>query len=138
MITSMFYGAKKESFQFAAQLRKNLTPAEQILWNELKNNSLNLRFKCQHPISRYVVDFYCHPLLFIIEVDGSIHLIQEIHENDIDREENLKLFGLDILRFTNDMVIYDLENVRQKILDTMLIRSKLIPKLHDLDFREPG
>ncbi len=132
----MFYGAKKETFQFAAYLRNHLTEAEEILWSHLKNNNFNLRYKCQHPISKYVVDFYCHHLLFIIEVDGSIHLLEEIHDKDIEREENLRSFGLEIIRFSNESVIYDIEFVKQEILAMMLRRSKLIPDIHDLNFRE--
>jgi cyclase len=138
MTTSMYYGAKKETFQFAAYLRKHLTKAEEILWEQLRNNNFNVRFKCQHPVSKYVVDFYCHPVRLVIEVDGSIHLLEEIHEKDIYREDNLRLLGLDLIRFTNEMVLYDFENVKEKILETMLQRSKFAPNFHDLDFREFG
>ncbi|MFZ1677231.1 MAG: endonuclease domain-containing protein [Saprospiraceae bacterium] len=111
MATSMHYGAKKATFQFAYLLRKNLTPAEKYLWEYLRKNSLGVRFKCQHPTWIYVVDFYCHPIKLVIEVDGSIHLLEEIHQNDLDREANLKSFELTIIRFTNDEVINDIENV---------------------------
>ncbi|MBK9981642.1 MAG: endonuclease domain-containing protein [Saprospiraceae bacterium] len=115
MSTSMHYGAKKSTFLFALQLRKNLTPAEKFLWEFLRRHLMKYRFKCQHPTWIYVVDFYCHPLKFVIEVDGSIHLLKEIHENDVDRETNLKSFGLNILRFTNDEVLHDSLKVIQKI-----------------------
>ncbi len=94
MATSMHYGAKKATFQFAYQLRKNLTPAEKFLWERLRKKTMGVRFKCQHPAWIYVLDFYCHPLKLVIEVDGSIHLIEEIHQNDLDREVNLLSFGL--------------------------------------------
>jgi cyclase len=115
MATSMHYGAKKRTFQFAAFLRKNLTEAEKHLWERLRKKSIGLRFKCQHPTWIYVVDFYCHEIKLIIEVDGSVHLIEEIHANDKDRESNLTSFGLHIIRFTNDMVLYDIEGVIKKI-----------------------
>src|SRR5687768_11526673 len=111
MATSMHYGAKKETFRLAAILRNNLTPAEKQLWSYLRKNSTGFRFRCQHPTSRYVTDFYCHPLKFVIEVDGSIHLIEEIHQNDKDREFNLISFGLTIIRFTNDEVLNDIDKV---------------------------
>ena len=124
MATSMHYGAKKATFQFAYQLRKNLTPAEKFLWEYLKKKSLGLRFKCQHPTWIYVVDFYCHPIKLVIEVDGSVHLLEEIHQNDQDRETNLKGFGLTIIRFTNDEVIDNIENVIQRIEHKILELTK--------------
>jgi imidazole glycerol-phosphate synthase subunit HisF len=136
MVTSMFYGAKKETFQFASFLRNHLTESEEILWSYLKKNQFNYRFKCQHPISKYVVDFYCHPLRFVIEVDGSIHLLEEVHEHDVNREENLRTFGLEIIRFSNEMVLYDIEYVKQEILNTMVRRFNVVPNFHDLGFRE--
>ena len=115
MATSMHYGAKKATFQFTYQLRKNLTPAEKSLWGYLSKRSLGLRFKCQHPAWIYVLDFYCHPLQLAIEVDGSIHLLEEIHQNDVDRETNLKSFGITIIRFTNNEVLNNIEHVLERI-----------------------
>jgi cyclase len=115
MATSMHYGAKKKTFQFASFLRKNLTEAEKLLWERLRNKSMRLRIKCQHPAWIYVLDFYCHPLKLVIEVDGSIHLVEEIHQNDLDREINLMSFGLTIIRFTNNEVLYEIEDVIKRI-----------------------
>jgi cyclase len=72
----MHYGATKITFQFAEKLRNNLTPAEKMLWYQLSKNALGHRFRCQHPIWRYVVDFYCHPVKLVIEVDGTIHTLE--------------------------------------------------------------
>ena len=138
MATSMFYGAQKHTFQFAALLRKNLTPAEQALWDKLQNNNLFYRFRCQHPVSRYVVDFYCQPLRFVIEVDGSIHLLDEIHQTDAYREENLKKLGLYIHRFTNDQVLFQMDSVLEEINQVIQIISAHVPYFHDLDYREIG
>ena len=134
MATSMHYGAKKETFQFAYFLRKNLTKAEKHLWAQLRKKSLGVRFKCQHPTWIYVVDFYCHPLRLIIEVDGSIHLINEIHDNDKDRECNLTSFGLKIIRFTNEEVLYDTEMVMIKIENAI---KELIITNAVFDIEEP-
>ncbi|HJW29720.1 MAG TPA: endonuclease domain-containing protein, partial [Saprospiraceae bacterium] len=103
---------------------------------ELRNNQFGVRFKCQHPISKYVVDFYCHPLRFVIEVDGSIHLLQEIHDNDEWREANLRNFGLKVIRFSNEMVIYDIENVKNQIINTMIERIHVAPTFHDLGYND--
>jgi len=116
MATSMHYGAKKETFQLAAILRKNMTKAENKLWEHLRKKFTGYRFRCQHPTSRYVTDFYCHPLKLVVEVDGSIHLLDEIHQNDVDRELNLTSYGLTIIRFTNDEVLNDIETVLNSIM----------------------
>ena len=132
MATSMHYGAKKATFQFAAFLRKNMTPAEKHLWKQLRKKSLGFRFRCQHPAWIYVVDFYCHPLKLIIEVDGSVHLINEIHQNDKDREYNLTSFGLTIIRFTNEEVLYDTEMVLCKI-EKAIKELFIINAIFDID-----
>ena len=111
----MHYGAKKETFRFASELRKHLTEAEKKLWSNLCNKLLGYKFRCQHPTWRYVTDFYCHELKLIIEVDGSIHLQDEILQNDADREENLCSFGLTVIRFTNEEVIHDIDIVIDNI-----------------------
>lgn len=115
MATSMHYGAKKETFRFASQLRKHLTQAEQKLWSSISNKLIGYKFRCQHPTWRYVTDFYCHEIKLVIEVDGSVHLLEEIMQNDIDRENNLCSFGLTIIRFTNDEVLNDIDTVIDKI-----------------------
>lgn len=122
---SMHYGAKKETFQFAFILRNNMTRAEKKLWLYLRKKSTGYRFRCQHPTSRYVTDFYCHPLKLVIKVDGSIHLLEEIHQNDVDREFNLVSLGLTIIRFTNDMILYDIDNVMTIINDKIFTLKNL-------------
>lgn len=115
MATSMHYGAKKETFRFASFLRKNLTLSEKKLWSNICNKLTGYKFRCQHPTWRYVTDFYCHELRLIIEVDGSIHLLDEIMQNDTDRENNLCSFGLNIIHFTNEEVLLDMDTVMDKI-----------------------
>ncbi|MBW4657338.1 MAG: endonuclease domain-containing protein [Drouetiella hepatica Uher 2000/2452] len=99
----------------AQQLRQNLTPAEQILWQALKNRQLNgLRFRCQHPVGSFIVDFYCPQCRLVIELDGEIH--QQQLEYDIDRTQQLSHFGYRVIRFTNQEVITDLDRVLKQIL----------------------
>ncbi len=70
----MYYGAKKETFILARELRKSLTEAERVLWSKLRNKKIEgLIFRRQHPIDIYIVDFYCHKYKMVIEVDGEIH-----------------------------------------------------------------
>ncbi|MEI6901326.1 MAG: endonuclease domain-containing protein [Bacteroidota bacterium] len=72
-----------------------------------------MRFKAQHPIDIFIVDFYCHKFSLVIEVDGEIHLAQK--EYDEGRTAELERLGLTVLRFTNDEVLNDIENVIVKL-----------------------
>jgi len=93
-----------------------MTGAEMKLWQELRNHKFKgLKFRRQHPIGRFIVDFYCHEKRLVVEVDGSIHDLTEVKERDEGREEELKNFGLTIIRFTNGEIEYDIENVLNKL-----------------------
>lgn len=115
---NMFYGANKKIFLRAVELRNNMTPAEQLLWQELRKKEIfKVRFKRQHPIGIFIVDFYCHKLKLVIEVDGDIHLREDIKEHDDGRSADIKNFGIRILRFTNREVLENMEMVKKQILD---------------------
>jgi very-short-patch-repair endonuclease len=89
-----------------------MTDAETKLWQQLRNHKFEgLKFRRQHPIDRFIVDFYCHEKCLVVEVDGSIHDLTEVKERDEGREEELRNFGLTIIRFTNDEIELDIENV---------------------------
>jgi len=107
----MFNGANPLIFELAKGLRKNMTGAEKLLWNHLKEGINGLKFRRQHPIGIYIADFYCHKLKFIIELDGSIHDLSDVKENDENRERDLKSWGYNIIRFTNDLVFTDIANI---------------------------
>lgn len=98
----MFLGASKQMFANASALRKNMTKAEITLWEYLRTKPFGIKFRRQHPIGSYVADFYCHALKLIIEVDGNVHLANDVKNNDIVRQENLESEGLVFLRFTNE------------------------------------
>jgi len=121
----MFFGAKRDLFQKAENLRLNLTNAEKILWERLNRNQLGYRFKSQHPIDIFIVDFYCHKLGLVIEIDGKIHLLQ--HEYDSGRTSELEKYGLKVIRFTNNEVINDIENVICKINQIIISNTNLHP-----------
>ena len=106
---SMFYGASPKTFEFAKELRNNLTEAEAFLWARLRNKQLGVRFRSQHPIDRFIADFYCHPSKLVVEVDGDIHKKQK--EYDINREAELDRFGIRVVRFSNEQVLDDIEMV---------------------------
>ncbi|MCH5596506.1 endonuclease domain-containing protein [Niabella ginsengisoli] len=77
----------------------------------MKTKPLGLRFRRQHPYAIYILDFYCHALKLAIEVDGSIHLKNDVKENDAQRQTLLESDGLKVLRFTNEEIEKHLEKV---------------------------
>jgi very-short-patch-repair endonuclease len=113
----MFYGAKKGIFLKAISLRNNMTEAEELLWEELKNKEIfKDRWKRQHPIDIFIVDFYCHKHKLVVEVDGEIHLQEEVKEHDNGREHDITKLGIKILRFTNKEIFEEIESVKSIIL----------------------
>jgi len=97
----------------ADEMRKHPTPAEAELWKYLNNNQMGVKFRRQHIIERYIVDFYCVEKGLVIEVDGEIHLNQ-IEEDKI-REEVLKTLGCRILRFRNQEIFDEISSVLDRI-----------------------
>ena len=132
MQTGMHYGASKEIFEFAEKLRKNMTEAEKIVWERVCKNQLDTRIRRQHPLWKFIADFYCHELKLIIEIDGDIHLSKEHREYDIDREVTLNEFGIEIIRFTNNQVMNETDKViaaiKKKIDE---LKQKMNTKVHD-------
>ena len=115
MITDMHYRASKIIFQYAEVLRKNMTEAERIVWERLCKNQLGVRIRRQHPIHKYIADYYCHELKLVIEIDGGIHLSKEIQQYDISRDVTLNEFGIQVIRFTNDQVINNIDQIIEEI-----------------------
>ncbi len=112
---SMNYGAEPILFEFAKQLRLNPTEAEDFLWEQLSAKKIGNRFKRQHPILYFIADFYCHQAKLIVEVDGGYHQIPEQYEYDSNRDFELEELGLKVLRFTNEQVLFDIDNTLSKI-----------------------
>lgn len=103
---------------FAKTMRKQPTPAEARLWKFLCKSKINhLRFRRQHPLFSYIVDFYCHAYKLVIEVDG------EVHEHQLPRDQSrdafLKRYGYTVLRFTNEQVLNDTYIVLENIMQTI-------------------
>jgi len=103
----------KEKLQRAKELRRDMTPAEKTLWNELRANKLGFHFRRQQIIEGFIVDFYCHRASLVIEVDGDIHDLQQ--EEDARREKALSALGLRVIRFRNDEVERNLLGVIERI-----------------------
>jgi very-short-patch-repair endonuclease len=105
--------------QRARQLRKEMTEAERKLWNRLRRQQLGgLRFRRQVPFDKYIVDFACFEVKIIIELDGSQHAIQVAY--DEQRTKFLQSFGYKVLRFWNNEILGDIENVLQTIWDVYI------------------
>jgi len=117
MKRSMFYESSPVIFENAKRLRNEPTPSEIIFWSLLKQYFSNFKFKRQHPVSRYIADFYCHKLKLVIEIDGGIHLTEDAKNNDRLRDEFMRSLDLKIIRFTNDEVCKRGEFVVEKLTD---------------------
>jgi very-short-patch-repair endonuclease len=115
---NMFYGASPNIFEKATALRKNMTLAELILWKKLRDRKLfKTKFRRQHPVNIFIVDFYCHEYKLAVEIDGEIHLNEEANEYDSNRTNDLNKFGIKVLRFSNDQIIFNMDSVIIKILE---------------------
>ena len=119
----MFYGAPPSVFEKARYLRDNQTEAEQILWNRINSKQLGVKFRRQHPIYKYIADFYCHEKKLVLEIDGKYHLKSEQKEQDELRSEDIRDFGIEVIRFTNDEVILNTANVVEKIKELISLHT---------------
>ena len=108
----------KEKLQRAKELRREMTPAEKLLWQEVRAKKLGVRFRRQQIIQGFIVDFYCHKAGLVIEVDGDIHDLQK--DEDASREKALSELGLRIVRFRNDDVVRNLSAVVGRIRELVL------------------
>lgn len=106
------------NFENAKANRKNPTEAEAILWENLRASKLDYKFRRQHPIENYIVDFVCLDVWLIIEIDGGYHNSTEQKQADKIRDNYLKEIGFTTLRFTNEEVINNVEQTLGKIKST--------------------
>ena len=102
-----------EKIHRARTLRRNMTPAEKALWQELRGNKMGPRFRRQQVIAGFIVDFYCHSTGLVIELDGDIH--REQQEYDAGRDKILGDMGLHVVRFSNDDVLINLPRVLSQV-----------------------
>ena len=119
--SNLFYGASAATLQKAKELRKTLTPAERRLWEVLQNRKLDgYKFRRQHPIYKYIADFYCHKLRLVIELDGGVHDGLEQKEHDRNRDQVIQEFGIRVLRIKNKEVMADIGDVIRKIKEFLV------------------
>ena len=100
---------------FARENRKNPTIAEKILWEQIRAGQLDAKVLRQHVVGDYIVDFLLPDISLGIEVDGAYHAERQQMEDDEQREEALNSMGYRVVRFTNEEVMYDIENVLETI-----------------------
>jgi very-short-patch-repair endonuclease len=112
----MHLNASPQIFRQAKQLRKRMTKAEEVLWEWLRDKKLDgYKFRRQHPMHRFILDFYCHSNCLIIELDGKIHNEKPEQIYDEARTKYLSECGMKVIRFKNEEVFNDIENVINKI-----------------------
>ena len=100
--------------QRARSLRREMTPAEKILWTSLRGRRFDgLKFRRQYPVGEFILDFYCLELLLALEIDGESHLGKE--EHDEQRTKIIEATGIKIVRFWNTEVYDDIDSVREAI-----------------------
>ena len=110
----------------AREMRKAQTPPEKLLWELLRNKQLGgLKFRRQHQIGDYIVDFYCHEKRLIIELDGCIHQKVKQVIKDKKRDEYLRALGINVLRFKNEDVINNIAQVLSSIAEQVF--SSFLP-----------
>jgi very-short-patch-repair endonuclease len=104
-------------FQLCRKLRKKQTDAKKFLWKCLRRKRLKgLKFRRQHPIGRYIADFYCPEARLVIELDGKIHQVKDQKEYDRSRQEIIEMRGVRVLRIKNAEIGQDIESVIRKVL----------------------
>jgi very-short-patch-repair endonuclease len=114
----MFNYNKKPLLVFRKKLRNNLTPAEAALWDLIKHRKLEGRkFRRQHSIGNYILDFYCPDEKLAIELDGEDHYWEEGIQKDKRKTVFMASHGIEILRFENLLVFQDTEFVLKTIVN---------------------
>jgi very-short-patch-repair endonuclease len=104
-------------YQYAKELRKNHTEAEDILWQHLRRRKLGgLKFRRQHPLHKYIADFYCNEKKLVIELDGDVHFANDNPDYDRGRTQTLEELGITVIRFSNDEILRNIQSVLAKVV----------------------
>lgn len=103
-------------------LRNQATNAEGFLWSKIKNSFSGYKFRRQHGIGNYIVDFYCPKVSIAIELDGEVH--REKYESDIERDKFLNSQGIEVLRYRNEQIMKNVEGVLEDIVEHCKKREK--------------
>ena len=112
----MNYSNHPVTKEFRQLLRRTETPTERILWKHLRGKQLDgYRFRQQHVFGPYILDFYCPSIRLYIELDGTVHDTEEAKQKDADRTAFLNQNRISVIRFRNEEVEANVENVISKI-----------------------
>lgn len=114
--------------QYRKNLRNNSTSAEATLWKFLKSSQLGKKFRRQHSVGPFIIDFYCAVEKLAVELDGQHHFTPEGHERDEKRTAYLKTFGIRVIRFENREVLEATDAVLEKIKHELHSQSPLKTK----------
>jgi very-short-patch-repair endonuclease len=129
-------------YELAKRMRKEYTEAEGELWELLRDSKLGVKFRRQHPIDKYIVDFVCLQERLIVEVDGGYHNDEEQKQYDEVRTRVLNTIGFEVLRFTNEEVIADpykiKDGIKAKIVQKKRSRRTSSPPAERVGVRDRG
>ncbi|UYZ59908.1 UvrD-helicase domain-containing protein [Hymenobacter latericus] len=109
----------EQTSSFAKTMRREPTPAEEALWQQLRGGNLGAKFRRQHVIGHFIVDFVCVSAMLIVEVDGAVHGDPEQADYDTGRSYELQELGYRVLRFTNEQVLNDMPKVLVQISEAL-------------------
>ena|SRR3989338_5262248 len=110
----------RKTIPYRRKLRRDLTPAEKLFWSKVSNRQFyNLKFRKQHGVANYIVDFYCPEKKLIIEIDGDTHASEKDIENDKKRDKYIASLGYVIIRYHNQDVRKNIEGVFEDLKEKM-------------------
>lgn len=101
-----------------------MTKSEAVLWKHINCSSLGYKFRRQHGVGKYVVDFYCPKLKLAVEVDGITHGNEKAFEKDVTRDEFLELNGITVRRYNSGQILNDLKNVLADLYNVCIILNQ--------------
>ena len=106
--------------ELAPKLRGGQTTGKETLWRCLRDRRLaGAKFRRQHPLGRYIADFYCHEAHLVIELEGSIHETEDSLQYDEIRRETIEAQGVKVLRFRNEELVQDLDGVLSTLVGAL-------------------
>ena len=113
--------------QRARELRQRMTPAERVLWGRLRSRQVGgFKFRRQHPLGPYIADFYRAEAKLVVELDGGIHRGQR--EDDAIRTAQFEAFRYRVLRFSNDQVLGNFDDLRNEVQEVFAVTTVEVQK----------
>ena len=106
----------KKSQALRAVLRNGMPEPERHLWRHIRGRQLGVKFRRQHGVGSYIVDFYCPERRLVIEIDGDSHYTDEAKLYDLERTAYFQRIGLQVIRFTNYQIMNELDSVLEVVL----------------------